>query len=127
MKRFAIAMFSLLLLVTLSFATAKQDQDASSKTDKKVAKAEKKEAKAAEKGKALGLTGWVKSEGDKITFVNDKDKQTWSVQNPDVLKPHDGMHVKVKATPNEADKSLMIESVKDMRTTKQAKEKKAKS
>jgi lipopolysaccharide export LptBFGC system permease protein LptF len=122
-KRILTALFAMALLFSLSSAVVAQD----AATDKKVAKAEKKEAKAASKNKALSLTGWVKTEGDKTVFVNDKDKQTWSVQNPDVLKAHDGMHVKVKATLNETDKSIMVDSVKDMRESKQAAEKKAKS
>jgi hypothetical protein len=95
-------------------------------TDKKTAKAEKKEAKAAEKGKALSLTGWVKTEGDKVNFVNDKDKQTWSVKNQDVLKPLDGKHVKVKATLDEADHSLTVDNVKELRKGKQSGQEQAK-
>lgn len=123
MKKLAIALFAVAVSFSLCSGAFAQDQSAAGTSDKKVAKAEKKEAKAAAKGKALRLTGWVKTEGDKTVFVNDKDKQTWTVQNPDVLKPHDGMHVKVKAKLNEADKSIMVDSVKDMRSGKQAKSK----
>jgi hypothetical protein len=123
MKRLATAMLGLAILLSLSFAAVAQDTTGATQTDKKVAKAEKKEAKASEKGKALSLTGWVKTEGDKVTFVNDKDKQAWNVQNADVLKPHDGKHVKVKATLNETDHSIMVDSVKDMSASKQAKTK----
>lgn len=123
MKRVATALFGLAILLSLSFSAAAQDTTSSAQTDKKVAKAEKKEAKASEKGKALSLTGWVKTEGDKVSFVNDKDKQTWTVQNADVLKSHDGKHVKVKATLNETDHSMTVDSVKDMAARKQAKAK----
>jgi len=101
------------------------DKSQTGATDKKTAKAEKKEAKAGEKGKALSLTGWVKTEGDKVTFVNDKDKQTWNVKNADVLKPLDGKHVKVKATPDESDHSLTVDNVKELRKGKQSGETKA--
>jgi hypothetical protein len=123
MKRVATVLFGLAILLSLSFTAVAQDTASTSKADKKVAKAEKKEAKASEKGKALSLTGWVKTEGDKTMFVNDKDKQSWNVQNADVLKAHDGKHVKVKATLNESDHSIMIDSVKDMAARKQAKAK----
>jgi hypothetical protein len=124
MKRLATALFGLAILLSLSFTAVAQDTTTgTTKTDKKVAKAEKKEAKASEKGKAMSLTGWVKTEGDKTTFVNDKDKQTWTVQNADVMKAHDGKHVKVKATLNESDHSIMVDSVKDMAARKQAKAK----
>jgi uncharacterized lipoprotein NlpE involved in copper resistance len=79
-----------------------------------------KSGTAPEKNKASSLTGWVKTEADKVVFVNDKDKQTWNVQNPDVLKPHDGQHVKVKATLNETDKSLTVNNVKELRKGKQS-------
>jgi hypothetical protein len=43
------------------------------------------------------LTGTVKSEGDKITFVNDADQKSWGVMNPETLKDHVGHHVQVSA------------------------------
>jgi hypothetical protein len=121
MKRVATLLFGLAILLSLSFTAVAQDSTSTTKSDKKAAKAEKKEAKASAKGKALSLTGWVKTEGDKTTFVNDKDKQSWTVQNADAVKAHDGKHVKVKATLNESDHSIMVDSVKDMGAHKQAK------
>jgi hypothetical protein len=118
MKKTLAAIFALLLIC--SAGAMAQDQSAPGSNDKKVAKAEKKEAKASAKNKAMSLTGWVKTEGDKVEFVNDKDKQTWNVQNPDVLKPHDGKHVSVKATLNEADKTLTVEKVKELKKGKQS-------
>jgi Holliday junction resolvase len=103
-----------------SVASFAQDaQSTSGTTDKKAAKAEKKEAKAAEKGKAMHLTGWVKTEGGKTVFVNDKDKQEWNVQNPDTLKTDEGKHVKITAQLNEGEHSLNVQSVKMMRASKQ--------
>jgi hypothetical protein len=43
------------------------------------------------------LKGTVKSEGDKITFVNDADQKSWDVINPETLKDHVGHHVQVSA------------------------------
>src|ERR1700745_3089529 len=34
------------------------------------------------------LKGTVKSEGDKISFVNDADQKSWDVMNPETLKDH---------------------------------------
>ncbi len=115
----------LLLVLMLSLSVVAVAQTGTAATDKKTAKAEKKEAKAAEKGKAIRLTGWVKTEGDKTVFVNDKDKQTWNVQNAETLKPHEGKHVKVKATLNESDKSMTVDSIKELRKGKQSNEAKA--
>ncbi len=103
------------------YQTSTPDQQPTT-AEKKQAKAEKKEAKAAEKGKAMHLTGWVKTEGGKTVFVNDKDKETWNVSNPDLLTQHEGKHVSVKAKINETDKTLTIESVKEMKKGKQSAE-----
>ncbi len=98
---------------------AKQDQ-AAAKQDKKIDKAEKKEAKAAAKGKAMSLTGWVKEEGGKTVFVNDKDKQSWDIANPDAVKGHEGHHVKVKAKLDEANHSVTIDKLTMMKAGKQS-------
>jgi hypothetical protein len=119
MKRIAIGILTLMLGLSLAGFAQDASSQAAGTTDKKVQKAEKKEEKAAAKNKAMHLTGWVK--GD--SFVNDKDKQTYSVQNADVLKPHDGQHVKVKATLDPSSKTMTVDSVKEMRASKQAKSK----
>lgn len=43
------------------------------------------------------IKGTVKVDGDKVTFVADKDKKSWDVVNPETLKDHDGHHVEVSA------------------------------
>lgn len=99
---------------------AAQSDDNAAKQDKKVAKAEKKEAKAAEKGKDIALTGWVKNDNGKTVFVNDKDKQSWEIANPDAVKGHEGHHVKVKAKLDEANHSVTIDKLTMMRAAKQS-------
>ena len=131
MKRIWSVLCALLLAGCLS-AFAQQDmsgqsndkdqansQNQTSSQDKSASKAEAKENKAAEKGKSMRLTGWVKSEGDKVQFVNDKDKQAWDVSNADILKAHDGHHVKVKAKLDETNHSLYVQDVKMLRKSKQ--------
>ncbi len=105
-----------LLMFSLS-AFAQADKQA-----KKTEKAQQKEAKTAAKGKTASLTGWIKTEGDKTTFTNDKDKQDWTVKNADTAKSHDGKHVKVTARLNEGDQSMEIQKISDMREGKQTKE-----
>jgi len=120
-SKIARVVLALLLSISLfGIAQTASDSSQTGATDKKTAKAENKEAKAAEKGKALSLTGWVKTEGDKVNFVNDKDKQTWTVKNADVVKSLDGKHVKVKATLDENDHSLTVDNVKELRKGKQS-------
>ena len=120
MKKVVVSLFACVLM--WSVAGFAQDASQSTSTNKKVAKAEKKEAKASENGKAVHLTGWVKTESDKTVFVNDKDKQEWNVANADTVKSDNGKHVKVTAMLNEADHSMNIEKVKMMRKGKQSAE-----
>lgn len=100
------------------------DQQTST-ADKKEEKAEKKEAKAASKGKDMSLTGWVKDDNGKTVFVNDKDKQSWDIANPDAVKGHEGHHVKVKAKLDEANHSVTIDKLSMMKKSKQAAENKS--
>ena len=119
MKRITTFLFAFLITASLTMAAqepATKDQTAG---DKKVQKAEKKEATAAEKGKAMSLTGWVKDQDGKTVFINDKDKQAWSIANLDAVKGHEGHHVKIKAMLNEADHSVNVEKVTMMSKGKQ--------
>lgn len=124
MKRLLAIAFA--FLVTCSITAFAQTSDAAqtdnnaAKTDMKATKAEKSEAKAAEKGKDMSLTGWIKTDAGKTTFVNDKDKQTWDISNPDAVKGHDGHHVSIKAKLNETDHSLNVDSLKMMSKGKQS-------
>ncbi len=43
------------------------------------------------------IKGTVKFNGDKASFVADKDQKSWDVVNPEALKGHDGHHVEVSA------------------------------
>lgn len=45
----------------------------------------------------MNLKGTVKADGDKLTFVNDKDQKSWDVVNPETLKGHEGHHVQISA------------------------------
>ncbi len=125
MKRLLTLLFAFLLSASLSLvAQEPASKDQSSSGDKKVQKAEKKEAKAAEKGKDMSLTGWVRDQGGKTVFENDKDKQTWEISNPDAVKGHEGHHVKVKAKLDESSHSLTVDKLSMMRKSKQSAEEK---
>jgi len=118
MKRLITLLFAFVMTASLSML-AQEPAANPGGTDKKTAKAEKKEAKAAEKGKSMSLTGWVKDDGGKTVFVNDKDKQSWNIENMDAVKGHEGHHVKVKAKLNESDHSLNVEKLTMLRKGKQ--------
>jgi hypothetical protein len=107
-------------------STPQTDNSAqSTQADQQDSKAEKKEAKAAAKGKDMRLTGWVKEDNGKTVFVNDKDKQSWDIANPDAVKGHEGHHVKVKAKLDEANHSVTIDKLTMMKKSKQSAETKS--
>jgi len=58
------------------------------------------------------LKGTVQAEGDKITFVNDADKKSWDVMNPETLKDHAGHHVQLSAHVYADKNSIHVMSVK---------------
>jgi hypothetical protein len=127
MKKLYAAVFTFVLGFSLLGFAQDTSSGMSASTDKKVAKAEKKEAKASEKGKDMRLTGWVKEEGGKDVFVNDKDKQTWDIANQDAVKGHEGHHVKVKAKLDESNHSLNVDKLTMMKAKKQSGEMQPKS
>ncbi|MFZ0801262.1 MAG: hypothetical protein WBQ09_14230 [Terriglobales bacterium] len=53
--------------------------------------------KAAAAAPLKNIKGTVKFDGDKATFVADKDQKSWDVMNPEALKGHDGHHVLLSA------------------------------
>src|SRR5713101_8674411 len=70
------------------------------------------------------IEGTVKVEGDKITFVADKDQKSWTLENPEALKGHEGHHVKVKAHVD-ADKGFIhITEIKMLKGEEMKKEEK---
>ena len=81
MKKLMIILFAFGLLTSLSLAaqdTMKQDN-----------------AKASTTAKATSLTGKISDDGK--TFVSDKDGKSWSIDNSDAVKGHEGHHVTLKA------------------------------
>ena len=66
----------------------------------------------AAKAPLMTLKGTVKADGDKLTFVNDKDGKSWDVMNPEELKGHEGHHVQLSAHVYTDKNSIHIMSVK---------------
>lgn len=107
----------LLMAVCVSLpAMAQNKQDR--KLQKQIAEGEKEMNKASAKHKAIALTGLVQTQGGKKLFLNDGDRRQWNIANPDMLRGHEGLRVKVKATPNSSDKTLLVDEVKDLKQPK---------
>ena len=64
------------------------------------------------------IKGTVKSQGEKITFVSDKDKKSWDVMNPEALKGHEGHHVQLRAHVYSDEGAIHVMEVKMLPTSK---------
>lgn len=64
------------------------------------------------------IKGTVKTEGDKTTFVADKDNKAWEVANPEALKGHEGHHVQVSAHVYADKNQIHVMSVKMLPASK---------
>lgn len=64
------------------------------------------------------IKGTVKADGDKLTFVTDKDKKSWDVVNPEVLKGHEGHHVELSAHVYADKNQIHVMSVKMLKADK---------
>ena len=80
MKKLMTIIFALSLLT--SFCLAAQD-------------AAKQDNMKAGTAKAASITGKISDDGK--TFVSDKDGKSWTINNPDLVKGHEGHHVTLKA------------------------------
>jgi hypothetical protein len=68
--------------------------------------------KAAPAPPLKNIKGTVQADGDKMTFVSDKDKKSWDVVNPEALKGHEGHHVEVSAHVYADKNAIHVMSVK---------------
>ena len=64
------------------------------------------------------IKGTIKADGDKLTFVSDKDKKSWDVVNPEALKGHEGHHVEVSAHVYADKDQIHVVSVKMLKAEK---------
>ena len=64
------------------------------------------------------IKGTIKADGDKLTFVSDKDKKSWDVVNPETLKGHEGHHVEVSAHVYADKDQIHVMSVKMLKAEK---------
>jgi hypothetical protein len=97
-----------LLILTFSMslmAFAQQEGMSQNQTDQTSAKAP-----------LMTLKGTVKAEGEKYTFVNDKDKKSWEVMNPEELKGHEGHHVQLSAHVYADKDAIHVMSVKMLKS-----------
>jgi hypothetical protein len=68
------------------------------------------DSKAGVSMKAMSVTGKISEDGK--SFVNDKDGKTYTIDNPDVVKGHEGHHVTLKAKVNSSTSEVNVVSLK---------------
>jgi hypothetical protein len=63
---------------------------------------------------AVSIVGKVGDDGK--TVIRDKDNKTWKVSNPDVLKGHEGHHVRVRAHVDADKDEIHVTSVRMLKS-----------
>jgi len=112
MKKVMVCLLALTFAMSLT-AFAQQDASASQTGNTSQDKMSQTQAdQASAKAPLMTLKGTVKAEGDKVTFVNDKDGKSWEVMNPEELKGHEGHHVQLSAHVYTDKNSIQVMSVK---------------
>jgi len=61
------------------------------------------------------LKGTIKADGDKYSFVSDKDQKSWDIMNPEAVKGHEGHHVQLSAHVYADKNAIHVMSVKMMK------------
>ena len=112
------------LISVVVFAVSTMAFPANDKTDAKNAKLETvtgvvSDAKCGAANHDADCVKKCAEAGEALVIVNDKDKSVMSVKNPDVLKGHEGHHVRLKAHVY-PDNSLHIMNVAMMKTQPKA-------
>jgi hypothetical protein len=113
-----------LLISVVVFAMSSLAFPAKDKTDTKNGKAETvtgivSDAKCGAANHDADCVKKCAEAGEALVIVNDKDKSVMSVKNPDVLKGHEGHHVRLKAQVY-PDNSLQITNVAMMKNQPKA-------
>jgi hypothetical protein len=111
MKKLMICLLAVTFAMSLS-AFAQQDNSMSQDHNMSQTQADQSAAKAP----LVTIKGTVKADGDKYTFVNDKDGKSWDVMNPEELKGHEGHHVQLSAHVYSDKNSIHIMSVKMLKS-----------
>jgi hypothetical protein len=65
--------------------------------------------------KSVKVVGKISDDGK--SFVSDKDGKTWTIENPDAVKGHEGHHVVLSANPDAASSTVHVNSLKMAKDT----------
>ncbi|HVI09847.1 MAG TPA: hypothetical protein VND65_16290 [Candidatus Binatia bacterium] len=109
MKKWMVGVLAVIFAMSLSVIAQQsgnmsQDNMSQTQSDQSAAKAP-----------LMTLKGTVKMDGDKYTFVSDKDGKSWGIMNPEELKGHEGHHVQLSAHVYADKGEIHVMSVKMMK------------
>ena len=108
MKKLFVLTVALLTMLTMGAIAQDQTGATSGKKSKKSSTATSDTGSMA-KAKSQKLTGTIGQDGK--SFTNDADQSSWTISNPDKVKGHEGHHVVLKGTTDDAAKSVTVSSV----------------
>ena len=100
MKRLMLIALAAAFFSTMTFSSTTFAQD-TMKPDAGSAKASMK---------AVSIEGKISDDGK--SFVADKDGKSWTIENPDAVKGHEGHHVILKAHPDADKMEVHVVSLK---------------
>ena len=98
MKALLLALFSLCFVVSVVGLT----HDVPNQAPRKIL--------AAPRARLISIMGTVQQNGDKLRFVT--EQRAWNVDNPEILKGHEGHYVRVNAHLDPDKDSIHIRGVK---------------
>jgi hypothetical protein len=67
------------------------------------------------------MQGFVKSDGDKLSFVTDNDSKSWDLMNPEALKEYTGKRVKINAHVYPDQNRIHVTDVKEVKASAKSK------
>lgn len=105
MKRCGVALFAVLLWLSLSAFAQYGGQQSSTSDQTKTATSTDSGA-----GKLHHLKGKISDDGK--TFTSDKDSKAWTIANPDAVKGHEGQDVSLNAHVYSDKNEIHVTSVK---------------
>ena len=109
MKKISVCLLALTFAISLTAFAQQYPSNSDSNTPQPQAD------QASAKAPLMTLKGTVKADGDKYTFVNDKDGKSWDIKNPEAVKGHEGHHVELSAHVYADQNYIHIMSVKMMK------------
>jgi hypothetical protein len=106
MKKMMTILFALSLLTSISALA----QDATPQSNSQPGASAQSNMQSDTSTKPTHITGKISDDGK--TFVSDSDGKTWTINNPDAVKGHEGHHVTLKANVSADKTSVDVVSLK---------------